>query len=51
MKLREKFAYRVIEKALARMLRRTLFPGARAHWIQDAFAGHKAWASLKAKTI
>jgi hypothetical protein len=49
--MREKFAYSVIGKALARMLQRTLFPAARAHWIQDAFAGHKTWASLKAKTI
>ena len=45
--MREKFAYSVIGLALARMLQSTPLPDARAHWIQDAFAGHKTWASLK----
>ena len=47
--MREKFAYGFIGKALSRLLQRTLFPNARAHWIQDAFAGSKTWASLKKK--
>jgi hypothetical protein len=37
--MRGKFAYSVIGEGLARMLQTTLVP-ARAHCIQDAFAGH-----------
>lgn len=45
--IREKVAYSIPAVLLSRLLQATVYPNARAHWIRDAFAGHKSFASLK----
>ncbi len=44
--IREKLAYSVAAKIASRILVALIFKRSRAHWVRDAFAGHKTFSSL-----